>query len=352
MTIRSRITVWYAGVLCASVLLMAGVMYFELVFERRINEAAGHAKQPVEQEIAEVIFFYGVPTALATVVGGWLFLRRALSPLDQLTEAAERIRADTLLESLPRTGNGDEVDRLSEVLNETTRRLDGSFQRIREFTLHASHELKTPLTVIRSELETALTEEGQSMRERERISSLLEEIERLTHIVDSLTFLTKADAGQLKMKKSPVGLDELLRESVEDIQALAHPERINVQLKKCDRANVLGDRQRLRQLLLILADNATKYNQPEGRVELTLQLKGNAARLSIANTGAAVPPEVLDRVFERFYRGDASHNGEIDGCGLGLSIARWIVESHNGEILITSDASGLTTVSVEIPVTT
>jgi signal transduction histidine kinase len=352
MTIRSRITVWYGGVLCASILLMAAVMYFELVYERRINDAAGNPREPVQEEIAEVIFFYGVPTALATVVGGWLLLRRALAPLDKLTEAAERIRADTLLDPLPRTGNGDEVDRLSEVLNATTWRLDESFQRVREFTLHASHELKTPLTVIRSELETALADGEQTERQRERTSSLLEEIDRLTHIVDSLTFLTKADAGQLKMKKSPVALDELLRESVEDIQALAHPERINVQLKGCRRANVLGDRQRLRQLLLILADNATKYNQPEGRVDLTLGVEGDRARLAIANTGAAVSPEVLDRVFERFYRGDASHSGEIDGCGLGLSIARWIVNSHDGEITITSDANGLTTVLVELPVAT
>jgi signal transduction histidine kinase len=269
-----------------------------------------------------------------------------------LTDAAERIRADTLLEPLPRTGNGDEVDRLSEVLNATTRRLDDSFQRVREFTLHASHELKTPLTVIRSELETALADGEQNERARERTASLLEEIGRLTHIVDSLTFLTKADAGQLKMKKSPVVLDELLRESVEDIQALAHPAEINVQLEECSRARVLGDRQRLRQLLLILADNATKYNRPRGRVDLSLRVEGDTARLSIANTGVVIPPDVLERVFERFYRGDASHNGEVDGCGLGLSIARWIVNTHDGDISITSGANGLTTVIVKFPVFT
>ncbi len=351
MTIRSRITVWYAGVVCASILLMAGVMYFELVYERRIREAAGHPKDSIQEEIAEVIFFYGVPTALATVVGGWLLLRRALSPLDELTKAAERIQADTLLEPLPRTGNGDEVDRLSEVLNATTRRLDESFQRIREFTLHASHELKTPLTVIRNELESSIADNEQTVRQRERTSSLLEEIERLTHIVDSLTFLTKADAGQLKMKKSPVALDELLRESVEDIEALAHPAGIKVTLSECCSANVMVDRQRLRQLLLILADNAIKYNRPHGQVTLSLRMDNHVARLSIANTGTTIPPVVLDRVFERFYRGDSSHSSDIDGCGLGLAIARWIVRSHAGEISIASDPDGLTTVFVEMPVT-
>ena len=244
----------------------------------------------------------GVPTARATVVGGWLLLRRALSPLDQLTKAAERIQPDTLLESLPRTGNGDEVDRLSEVLDATTRRLDDSFQRIREFTLRASHELKTPLTVIRSELETALTEERQSTRERDWTVSLLEEIERLTHIVDNLIFLTKADAGPVQMKKLPVALDDLLREAAEDAQALAPPNGIDVQLKESSRANVLGDRQRLRQLLLILVDNATKYNRTEGRVAVALRAAHGVARLSIENTGSSIPTAVLDRVFERFFR--------------------------------------------------
>lgn len=350
MTIRSRITVWYAGVMCASILLMAGAMYFELVYESRINAAAGNPPELIQDEIAEVIFFYGVPTALATVVGGWLLLRRALVPLNRLTQAAERIQVDTLLEPLPRTGNGDEVDRLSVVLNATTRRLDESFQRVREFTLHASHELKTPLTVIRSELETALADNGQNTQERERNLSLLEEIERLTHIVDSLTLLTKADAGQLTIKKSRVELDELLRESVEDAQALAQPNQIEVRLLDCSHASVLGDRQRLRQLLLILADNAIKYNQPFGQVTLALQTENNTARVLITNTGPTIPPAVIDRVFERFFRGDASHSSEIDGCGLGLTIAQWIVKSHRGDIAITSDANGLTTVTVELPV--
>jgi len=349
MTIRTRISVWYAGVLCASVFLMAGVMYYELVYERRVTAAAGLPRESIHEEVAEVIFFYGVPSALAIIGGGWLLLRKTLSPLDRLTEAAERIQADTLLEPLPRTGNGDEVDRLSEVLNATTRRLDESFQRIREFTLHASHELKTPLTVIRSELETALTDDAQTSRERERTASLLEEIGRLTHIVDSLTFLTKADAGQLKLKRVPVQLDELLRESVEDVEALAHPGEIEVRLEDCARATVLADRQRLRQLLLILADNATKYNHPQGHVILRLEVEKATARITVTNAGAGIPPPAIDRVFDRFFRGDHRQGDNVDGCGLGLTIARWIVESHDGKIAISSESGGLTTVSVELP---
>ena len=349
MTIRSRLTIWYASVLLASILLMAGVMYYELVYERQAAAAEGLPKEAIEEEVAEVIFFYAIPTALATIVGGWWLLRKALAPLDRLTMAAERIHDDNLREPLPRTGNGDEVDRLSEVLNETTKRLDDSFTRIREFTLRASHELKTPLTVVRSELETALTEEALSVRERERTVNLLDEMERLTQIVDSLTFLTKADAGLLKLNKAPLALDDLLRDACEDAQALAQPQHVEVRLADCPHVGVVGDRRRLRQLILILADNAIKYNVPQGRVLLGLRVENSTIKLSVTNTGPGIEPSVIDRVFERFFRGDASHNSEVDGCGLGLTIARWIVQTHEGDIHIESKPNGLTTVEVCLP---
>jgi len=348
MTIRGRLTAWYAGVLLASIMLMAGVMYYELVVERQATSAAGKPKEPMEEEVAEVIFFYGVPTALFTIVGGWWLLRKALGPLDRLTRAAERIQADNLHEPLPRTGNGDEVDRLSEVLNATNHRLDDSFQRIREFTLHASHELKTPLTVMRSELETALNDEPLSVLERERAVRLLDEMERLTHIVDSLTFLTKADAGQVKLKTATLALDDLIRETMEDAQALAQSSGIEIRLSECQPASVVGDRRRLRQLLLILADNAIKYNQPEGNVSLTLRAEAGTATLSVTNTGPGIPTEMIDRVFDRFFRCDAAHSNEVDGCGLGLTIARWIVQAHDGQIQITSEPNQFTTVTVRL----
>lgn len=350
MTIRSRLTAWYAGVLLISVLLMAGVMYYELVYERRAATAAGQPQEPLEGEVEEVIFYYGIPTALATIAGGWWLLRKALAPLDRLTRAAERIQANTLREPLSRTGNGDEVDRLTEVLNATNWRLDDSFQRVREFTLHASHELKTPLTVIRSELEMALSDETLSVRERERTGRLLDEMERLTLIVDSLTFLTKAEAGQLKLNKASLSFDKLVHEASEDAHALAQPKGVEVQLGDCCRVNVNGDRRRLRQLLLILADNASKYNHPQGVVTLALRVENNTAKLTMSNTGPGIPPANIGRVFDRFFRGDASHSSEIEGCGLGLTIAQWIVQAHGGKIHIASEPDRLTTVTVSFPV--
>lgn len=351
MTIRNRLTFWYAGALLFTILVMGGVLYYELVYEARKVAAAGKPKEPMEEEISEVLLFYGAPTTLITVLGGWWLLRRSLAPLERLTHAAERINEDNLSEQLPRTGTGDEVDQLSEALNATTRRLDNSFMRIREFTLHASHELKTPLTVIRSGLETTLNTEAISTGERERTLSLLEEIDRLTHIVDSLTLLTKADAGQITLEKKPVALGELVKEAYEDASALAQAHGIEVSWGEFASVNVMGDRRRLRQLLLILTDNAIKYNRPQGQVILSLRADNQFATVSVVNTGAGLSPALVERVFDRFFRGDDNLNKDIEGCGLGLTIAKWIVEAHQGKIQFASEVNGLTTVTVKLPLT-
>jgi signal transduction histidine kinase len=231
-----------------------------------------------------------------------------------------------------------------------TERLNFSFKRIREFTLHASHELKTPLTVMHGELETALHNETLSAPQRARLESQLDELQRLTRIVDGLMLLTKADAGQITLARESVRLDELVREACLDAQSLARPRDISVSLKNCEQMAVLGDRHRLRQLLLNLTDNAVKYNQPRGTVTLSLGRFGGSAEVSIANTGPGIAPEMLPRIFDPFFRGDSSHGQTIEGCGLGLSIARWIAAAHGGAIEITSRPGEITTASVRLPV--
>jgi len=228
-------------------------------------------------------------------------------------------------------------------------RLDDSFNRIREFTLHASHELKTPLTILCGEIETALRDESLTPAERDRYASQLDELRRLARIVDGLTLLAKADAGQVTLTLEPIRLDELVRDNFADTQILAEPQQIRVELTGCEEISVCADRHRLRQLLLNLADNAVKYNQPQGRVTMNLHRVNGAAEFVIANTGPGIPPESLPRIFDRFYRGDPAHGNEVDGCGLGLSIAQWIISAHHGTIRVESAPSQLTTVTVRLP---
>jgi len=357
MTIRARLTYWYIGIMFASLVGMGYLSYRHFIAIPA--HRAWHGRESPEEvadkamdfrEVAGIVLWCGTPALLVAMAGGWWLTRKALAPVAALTAAAARVNEQSLRQRLPRSGNADELDRLTEVFNDMTARLDTSFQRVREFTLHASHELKTPLTVIRGELETALHEEKDTASAQTgRLLSQMDEIDRLTKIVDGLTLLTKADAGQITLHREPLQLAELVRESVADANILAQPTGIRVNLEACDDASIQGDRHRLRQLLLNLTDNAVKYNNPGGSVAISLKRNGAAAELSVTNTGAGLARELQPRVFERFFRGDASHNRDVEGCGLGLSIAQWIVTAHGGTIRFQSDPGQLTVVTVRLP---
>jgi signal transduction histidine kinase len=215
--------------------------------------------------------------------------------------------------------------------------------------LHASHELKTPLTILCGETETELRDESLTPAERERSANLLEELRRLARIVDGLTLLAKADSGLIPLLSVPLHLEELVRDSFADTQVLAQASGLSVKLMACEEAIVQGDPHRLRQLLLNLVDNAVKYNQTGGSIAMALRRGNGTAELTIANTGPGITPEGLPHVFERFYRGDPAHSYEVEGCGLGLSIAEWIASAHNGTIQIESTPSKLTTVTIRLP---
>jgi len=352
MKIRTRLNLWYAAILCGVAFAVIGAaVYHEFVIEPRPHHHHGPENEAEldSEDLIDILMWTVTPAMVLGVVGGWWLMRRALAPVADLTQAVKKINDHNLSQPLPRSGNGDELDQLTEGFNAMTARLDDAFQRIREFTLHASHELKTPLTILRGELETALHDESASAAHRERFASQIDEIERLAKIVDGLTLLTKADAGQIALKCEPVRLDELVRESVADAKILAQPQSVEVRLEPCDEITVAGDRHRLRQLLLNLADNAVKYNQPGGWIHFSLRRDGLSAALQISNTGAGVAPDLQARVFERFFRGDASHNSAIEGCGLGLSLAQWIVQAHRGVIQFASQPNELTTVTVRLP---
>lgn len=352
MTIRTRLTLWYAAIFFVSLLVIGITMYSELVVEQRAKIAhhqGGVVDEDAGADITQIISFYGGSAVVIGLLGGWWLTRRAFAPVAALTNAVEKIHERNLGQKLPRTGNGDELDRLTEVFNSMTVRLDGSFQRIREFTLHASHELKTPLTIIHGELETELGAENLSPAQRERLASQLDEIQRLTKIVDGLSLLTKADAGQIKLNFETLALDEIVRDVFADAQILGKSTGLCVSLIACEEIKIHGDKHRLRQLLLNLADNAVKYNQPGGVIRFFLKRNGADAELKISNSGKSISPENLPRVFDRFFRGDLAHsNAGVDGCGLGLSIAQWIVAAHNGDIRIAS-AENITTVTVRLP---
>jgi signal transduction histidine kinase len=349
VTLRQRFAWGYGTIVVTCLILLVALAHHEFVTEPQVRRQLGIRELPDTRwgDFVEVFCYSMIPAVLGA---GWWLMRRTLRPIDELTGAVARLHVETLSEPLPRTGSGDEVDQLAAAFNAMRERLQKSFEQIQEFTLHASHELKTPLTVMRGELETAIQhEESFSTVQRECLHSMIDEVERLTKIVDALTLLTKADAGELRLEQKPVPLAELVRESYEDALILAEAEGLKVSLGECADLTVTGDRHRLRQLLLNLADNAVKYNQPNGSVTIALRQRDGAAEIEIANTSTGIPPELQSRIFDRFVRGDEARAKAIDGSGLGLAIARWIAHAHRGTIKLSSELGRTTTAVVRLP---
>ncbi|MCF7787708.1 MAG: HAMP domain-containing protein [Prosthecobacter sp.] len=352
MTLRRRILFYYAVTLSVSLVIVAFWSWFEFTEQRdaalRGGVEAARKHDPLVETV-EIILFGGVPAILLGIIGGRLLMQRALRPIEDLTEALEKTTESNLAEPVARSGNGDEIDRMSAVFNSMKERLGASFTQAREFTLHASHELKTPLTILHGTLEQMIGDGTTPAAHRERITSMLEEVQRLSVIVGQLAFLAKADAGLLETTHGSVALHELVRDLVEDLTLLSAAQNITVTLAACQFAEVAGDRMRLRQLLLILGDNAVKHNHKNGSIALELHQDEKQIIFRITNTGPVLPLELRSRVFERFLRGDASHGSTTEGSGLGLSIAQSIARSHHGSLVFEVLADDRTRLTLSLP---
>lgn len=354
MTLQRRLTLRYLAIVLACLALLAGLAYHEFITEPRVRRELGQAKPSGSAwgEYAEMVLHSMIPVVLGA---GWWLMRRTLLPIDQLARQVESSRPDDLGSPLCRSHNGDEVDRLTQAFNRVRKRLHRSFRQIREFTLDASHELKTPLSLMRLQIEAALeAPEPLPPAHRESLHQWLEEIQRLARIVDGLSLLAKADAGLVTLERHPLAWHELVREAFEDGEVLTQSQHLTLTLTACEPAVVLGDRDRLRQTLLNLVDNAVKYNRPGGRIAMSLRTVNHEALLEIRNTGEPIPAEVLPHIFERFVRGRTGSHTAENGTGLGLAIVHWIVEGHGGTVTLRSEPTSQpddaeTIVTVRLP---
>jgi heavy metal sensor kinase len=282
--------------------------------------------------------------------GGWLLARRALEQVDRMTKAARRISAEHLAERLEETETGDELDSLAKTLNEMLGRLDASFSQIRQFSANASHELQTPLTILKGELEVALRSPRTPEEYQEILVSALEEIDRIAQLVEGLLLLARADAGVLRMDRQPVELLYLVEEVFDRVKVLADAHSVALRLGHLERVSVQGDYERLRRLLLNLVDNAIKYSSPGGRVTLSVQVDGERAFLQISDTGVGLKREEKEQIFQPFYRTAEARSVGERGVGLGLSIARSIAEAHGGKIEVESTPGQGSTFTVLLPI--
>lgn len=282
--------------------------------------------------------------------GGWLLARRALKSVDRMTRTAQRISGEHLDERLQETGSGDELDRLAKTLNDMLGRLDDAFHQMRQFSADASHELQTPLTILKGEMEVALRSQRSPEEYQRVLKSGLEEIERINHLVDGLLLLARADAGVLRMDLRPVALKPLLREICEQMNVVANDRSISLHASLPQPVAVPGDREHLRRLVLNLVDNSIKYTPAGGKVTLSLRSDNDWAFLKISDTGIGLSRDEQQRIFSRFHRATETRARDERGVGLGLSIARSIAEAHGGRIHVESTPGQGSTFTVTLPI--
>jgi heavy metal sensor kinase len=277
-----------------------------------------------------------LPLTLAVAgFAGYALARRALAPLEQMARRAEEITSDRLSGRLPTSPDdvGDELDQLARVFNNTLGRLEQSFEQLRRFTSDASHELRTPLAAMRSVGEVGLQKGGGAGQYRDTIGSMLEEVNRLTRLVDALLTISRADAGAIQFHPSVFSVLELAREAAALLEVLMEEKSIKLILSGDESAAVKGDRLFLRQSLVNIIHNAVKYSPPRGTISVHVGHDETArVVVEIADDGPGIPAEHLAHVFDRFYRVDKSRSRNDGGAGLGLSIASWAVKAHGGEI--------------------
>jgi len=302
-------------------------------------------QRPVDRLRMALLLFIPILLILAGF-GGWFLAGKSLRPLKDLTQRARTITVHHLNQPLAISNAGQEIQELIDVFNEMIRRLDTSFRQIKQFTADASHELRTPLTVIKGESEVALRAERDPEVYRETLRRILEEADYMTRIVESLLFLSRIDAGQLQLRMEPVNLSELAAHVVDELNFLAREKNIRLTCHFNKSTTVLGDAERLEQVIKNLADNSLKYTEPGGEVVIDVSREGSQVILRVSDTGIGIPVSDLPHVFNRFYRVDKSRSRKIGGSGLGLSIVKWIVEAHRAQIDIQSEEGKGTTVRV------
>ena len=283
-------------------------------------------------------FFAGVPLVLLFAsLGGYFLARKSLAPIALMNAQTQRITAENLSSRLDVTNPRDELGQLATTINALLARLDATFTEQQRFIADASHELRTPLAVLRGETEVALEQNRGAEDYRESLALIKDEAERLTRIVENLFILARQPVDQHSIMKEPLRLNEVVSECVRSAQVLATQRGLRLHLDGAtSEVNFTGDDEMLKRMLLNLLDNAVKYTAPGGDVGVALSTQNGSARIVVTDSGIGIPAADQPRIFDRFYRVDKARSRALGGAGLGLSIAKWIVEAHGGTIAVQS----------------
>jgi two-component system, OmpR family, heavy metal sensor histidine kinase CusS len=306
--------------------------------------------QAIDREMALVanIFLVSIPGILLLIaVGAWWLSGRALTPVHRMTTAIRQVTAEGLDRRIPTDATDVEFVKLVQVFNQMLERLERSFKQASRFSGDAAHELKTPLAILQGELEQMLQQAEPGSAMQQSLGNLLDEVSRLSGITRKLLLLSLADAGKMSLYHQEVNLSILLQEIAEDIELIAP--NLEVKTSIADNIKVQGDHDLLAQVLQNLISNAIKYNLPNGWIKIQADQQQKTVFIRISNASKDIPDCDREHLFDRFYRGDRARLRQIEGVGLGLSLAREITRAHNGKLVLEPAIGGLTTFLLTLP---
>jgi heavy metal sensor kinase len=319
--------------------------------DSRVVIQVGRPEAAIEREIRDplVMLVLGLPLAVGVAgIGGYVLARRALAPIERMTEHARTITAERLNDRLPVVNPHDEMGRLAAVFNATLGRLEQSFDQMRRFTADVSHQLRTPLTAIRSVGEVGLrTGHRDESSYRAIIGSMLEETDRLAVLVDRLLTLSRAETGQGTLARDSVDLSELAENVAGHLGVLAEEKGQSLEVEAGGAVRAFADRVVLRQALINLVDNAIKFTPVGGKVSIRVSGGTDTAVVDVSDSGSGIAADARERIFDRFYRGDEEQ--ATTGTGLGLSIARTAVEANGGTLAVARSGAHGTTFRITLP---
>jgi heavy metal sensor kinase len=325
--------------------------------------------EEVEEALNKLFLILVITVPLALMVaslGGQFLAHKALKPVDNINQTARMITSQNLNQRINPPKVKDEISRLIETFNEMISRLDQSFRQMKQFSSDASHELKTPLTILKGEVEVMLRKERTLPEYQQTLKSNLEEINRMSQIVEDLLLLSKADSGEIKLNKEEIDLTKILNEVVAQMDVLTKSKGLHLSSSNHHQGMLFfGDALRIRELLINLIENGIKYTEEGGSIHITLQkecassgrnqsgwIEGEMeefVKIRVSDTGIGIAKEDQERIFNRFFRVDKARSREQGGSGLGLSICKWIVEAHQGEIKVESELGKGSSFIVRLP---
>ncbi len=301
----------------------------------------------------KIFLFALVCLGCVTIIGGWfgglIMAKKALRPVDNMIKELQKIETEHLGKRLTIAPARDEISKLSEVINEMLSRLENSFNQVRQFTTDASHELRTPIAIMKAGIEVALSRERNICGYQQILADALEDLGRLSKIIENLFVLAKADAGRYEVHKEQMNLYPVIMDIAEQLKLIAEPKNIFVSQEKTEDAFIEGDEQLIRMLLLNLVDNAVKYTPPNGTITLSLSKVNGCAKIVVKDNGAGISPEDIPHIFDRFYRSNNARTANHDGVGLGLSICQWVAKSHHGTLTVESELQNGSSFTVSLP---